>query len=82
MPSADLYVLQLCFLQPPTAADDDDVFLDFSHDDVSCIARSGDVEEQDKQCIKIKPARRVRRGGLYYADGVSTKPSSLVASEV
>jgi len=25
--------LQLCFLQPPTAADDDD-FLDFSHDDI------------------------------------------------
>ena len=34
MPSADLYVLQLCFLQPPTAADDDNDFLDFSHDDV------------------------------------------------
>jgi len=30
--NAELCVLQLCFLQPPTAADDDD-FLDFSHDD-------------------------------------------------
>ena len=31
--NAKLSVLQLCFLQPPTAADDDD-FLDFSHDDI------------------------------------------------
>jgi len=29
----------------------------------------------DKRCIKIKPARRERRGGLYYADAVSTKAS-------
>jgi len=31
--NAELQVLQLCFLQSPTAADDDD-FLDFSHDDI------------------------------------------------
>ena len=31
-----VYVMQLCLLQPPTAADDND-FLDFSHDDIFFI---------------------------------------------
>jgi len=31
--NAELQVLQLCFLHPPTAADDGD-FLDFSNDDI------------------------------------------------
>ena len=43
--------MQICFLQPPTGADDDD-FLDFSHDDVFFHQHCRSLIDDDDRALR------------------------------